>query len=81
MGVCVSLPISPICSPGVCHDSGQGTAPRPRVPHGRAGLAASLLPFSMAKTQAAQKGFSSDTCTEVTDLGLIFRKAGHLGTF
>lgn len=47
----------------------------------RAGLAASPLPFSMVKTQATQKGFSSDTCTEVTDLGLIFGKAGHLGNF
>lgn len=54
-------------------------APKPSVPRGRAGLAASPLPFSMVKTQATQKGFSSDTCIEVTDLGLIFGKAGHLG--
>lgn len=52
---------------------------KPSVPHDRAELAASPLPFSTVKTQATQKGFSSDTCIEVTDLGLIFRKAGVTG--
>lgn len=76
MGACCCLPT---WSPGVCHSRGHGAASKPSLPHGRAGRAASLLPFSVVKPQATQKGFSSDTCTEVTNPGLTCRKSGVTG--